>query len=126
MTKRGFQLPIRKNGDDGKATRIRHSTKGVVMGNADERLDKALLALSGEISTRDERQVTFFNGCSLSLLADDGVYWGTTPYGLDWCCDAGLRLGESLCRWIAYWNTPRTESGEPIAAASPSKRKGRS
>lgn len=79
-------------------------------GNA-MRLRHVLEELASEINVRDEREVIFYNGCWLSLSEDGGVYWGTDPYGRDWCCDAGQRLRGSLRNWITFWNAPRDELG---------------
>lgn len=73
-----------------------------------------LTELQDEIASMTEREVTFSNGCWLSLVEDGGMYWGTTPYGTDWGCEAGPRLKDSVGNWLAYWNAPRSESGSHL------------
>ena len=84
-------------------------------------IEDVLTALADEIYVRNEREAVLNNGCWLSLVEDDGLYWGTTPYGVDWACNAGSRLGERLCNWIVFWNTPRNEQGIPLDGGSLSR-----
>ena len=56
-------------------------------------------------------KVEFTNGCSLILVDDDGLFWGTSPYGLDWACNSNEGWVESVFRWLSYWNDDRDESG---------------
>lgn len=55
--------------------------------------------------------VEFSNGCSLTLKAVDGLYWGTNPYGNDWACNATPDFSAQVAGWLEYWDAPRDESG---------------
>ncbi|MGE6114327.1 hypothetical protein ACLHZ0_21440 [Aeromonas salmonicida] len=55
--------------------------------------------------------VEFSNGCSLTLEAVDGLYWGTNPYGNDWACNARPDFSENVAGWLEFWDAPRGESG---------------
>lgn len=58
--------------------------------------------------------ICFSNGCWLSLKDEDGFFWGTNPYGLDWACNAGANWVQSVLSWLSYWDEPRDETGSLI------------
>lgn len=58
--------------------------------------------------------VCFSNGCWLDLRDDNGMYWGTTPYGLDWGCNANENWITSVLTWLEFWDAPRDESGNLV------------
>lgn len=66
------------------------------------------------IKTNLGNSVEFSNGCWLSLEDDNGILWGEFPYGQNWCCNSGDGFIESVINWIAYWDEPRTETGELV------------
>lgn len=70
-----------------------------------------LQQLAPHISKSKGLSVTFHNGCWLSLQAEDGLYWGATPYGVDWACSASAGAHGAILRWIDFWNEPRDERG---------------
>ncbi len=70
--------------------------------------------LANLIKSNIGNSVEFSNGCWLSLKDDDGIYWGECPYGQNWCCNSDDGFIESVIKWIAYWDEPRTETGELV------------
>lgn len=56
----------------------------------------------------------FHNGCWIDLTEEDGMFWGSTPYGETWGCSAAGHFVESIVNWISYWDKPRTEPGALI------------
>lgn len=55
-------------------------------------------------------QVVFSNGCYLSLVDSDGVFFGENPYGQVWACNKKDYL-ESIKKWLLFWDEPRDERG---------------
>lgn len=78
--------------------------------------DPVLALVLGEIRKENASEVEFHNGCRLALPAQDGAYWGTTPYGTDWCCNAGSDAPQAISTWVQYWNDNRDEAGRLIIA----------
>ena len=60
------------------------------------------------------KYIKFSNGCYVSLSEDVGMFWGTTPYGLDWGCNADDAFIDSITDFVSYWNDPRDERGQLI------------
>lgn len=60
------------------------------------------------------KEIVFSNGCSLYLIDDDGVFWGTDPYGLDWACNVSQQWVQRVINWINFWNQNRDETGALI------------
>lgn len=58
--------------------------------------------------------VAFSNGCWISLRDDEEVFWGEAPYGTTWSCNSGQSFADAVVRWLAFWDEPRTETGELI------------
>lgn len=81
-------------------------------------LNDLLQQLASHISERKGQSVTFHNGCWLSLNAEEGFYWGVTPYGVDWACNASEDAEVAIRRWIDFWNDSRNEGGALISVAS--------
>lgn len=61
--------------------------------------------------------VQFFNGCWLSLVPDNGMYFAATPYGVDHFFAEG-RLENTLKEWLDYWDDDRDETGQLIERIS--------
>lgn len=59
-------------------------------------------------------RIRFSNGCYINLKDDNGVFWGTGPYGLDWICNSDESWIDSVCAWLKYWNENRDEAGNII------------
>lgn len=57
------------------------------------------------------KEIKCSNGCSLYLIDEEGLFWGVSPYGLDWACNSDDRWLESVLNWLSFWNEPRTETG---------------
>lgn len=74
---------------------------------------KALTKLHNEIRHLTDTEVTFHNGCWISLLPEGSMYFGTNPYGIDWFCDAS-RFDTALPTWIHFWNQHRDENSKLI------------
>jgi len=70
--------------------------------------------LRNEVSDCIDKIVCFSNGCWLDLREDNGLYWGTTPYGLDWACNANENWLTSVLTWLEFWDAPRDESGNLV------------
>lgn len=62
--------------------------------------------------------ILFSNGCSLSLINEGGVYWGSTPYGLDWACNADENWVDAVMSWLNFWDHPRRENGQLLDEAT--------
>lgn len=75
-------------------------------------VDEVLTLVGDEIRKESTSFVEFQNGCWLSLVAEDGAYWGTTPYGTDWACNADTSAPLAIRAWVQYWNEARDESGD--------------
>lgn len=75
-------------------------------------MDEKSLALS--IINHRGYFVEFENGCLVALNDDNGVYWGTSPYGSDWCCNSGEGYELRIINWLNYWNESRTENGSYV------------
>lgn len=58
--------------------------------------------------------IEFQNGCWLRLIEDNGIYWGVTPYGQDWACNADHEFLEKAMNWLNYWDENRTETGQLV------------
>lgn len=56
--------------------------------------------------------IEFSNGCWLNMVEDNGVFWGVTPYGQDWCCNVDINFVDVVFKWVLYWNEPRSENGQ--------------
>src|SRR5690554_3239355 len=82
-------------------------------------LTDLLQQLAPNISVRKGQSVTFYNCCWLSLNAEDGFYYGASPYGVDWACSASEGAEGSIQRWIDFWNEPRDEKGALIPLPGP-------
>lgn len=67
--------------------------------------------LAERIEARLGESVRFANGCYLSLTADQGMFWGESPYGTAWGCAAQPGFSLQVVRWLSYWDAPRTETG---------------
>ena len=52
-------------------------------------------------------KIQFFNGCIIWLTDDNGVFWGTDLYGLDWACNVSDNC-------VKYWDESRDETGALI------------
>lgn len=77
--------------------------------------DPALALVRDQIREETISAVTFHNGCWLALPAEDGMYWGITPYGTDWGCNAGPGAPQAISTWVQYWNDNRDEAGRLIS-----------
>ncbi|MDQ2077380.1 hypothetical protein [Marinimicrobium sp. ABcell2] len=77
--------------------------------------DPVLALVLGEIRNETASVFEFHNGCWLSLPAVDGMYWGSTPYGIDWGCNAGSGAPQAICTWVQFWNDNRDEAGRLIS-----------
>lgn len=60
------------------------------------------------------KNVKFFNGCTVCLMDDDGIFWGTDPYGLVWACYGSDNWVKSILNWFKYWDESRDETGALI------------
>lgn len=56
----------------------------------------------------------FSNGCSIYLTDDNGLLWGTTPYGQDWACNYREGWEGRVKAWLVYWDAPRDEWGHEL------------
>ncbi|MEV3801940.1 hypothetical protein RI528_00105 [Aeromonas veronii] len=56
-------------------------------------------------------RVDFSNGCTVFLMDDYGIYWGTNPYGVDHGWNADSDYLHKVIEWIEYWNVARDEQG---------------
>jgi hypothetical protein len=61
-----------------------------------------------------DKVVSFDCGCTIWLINDDGVFWGSDPYGNDWCCQADEDCIISIKNWVMYWSENRDETGSLI------------
>lgn len=72
---------------------------------------------TGNENLRDElagalgRKVDFSNGCWLDLNDDNGIFWGVTPYGVDWGCNSEEGWLDTVIKWLSFWNEDRDEQG---------------
>ena len=62
--------------------------------------------------------IAFWNGCWLSLVEDNGVFWGETPYGTTWACNAYQATTGCILEWLRFWDEPRDERGDLIGLTS--------
>lgn len=76
---------------------------------------KEMLAVS--IMENLGNNLQFSNGCWISLKDDNGIFWGVSPYGQNWGCNSGANAVTAIMNWIAYWDVPRTETGENVLLA---------
>ena len=60
------------------------------------------------------KKLVFANGCIVWLTEEEGLFWGTNPYGLDWACSVRHDWLEKVLAWVDYWSQPRDESGDLI------------
>lgn len=74
--------------------------------------NKELLAAS--INANMGKSVQFSNGCWISLKEEGGMFWGVSPYGLDWPCSTSGDAVSKIINWIVYWDKSRSETGELI------------
>lgn len=77
-----------------------------------------LALVSDEIRLQTTSAVEFHNGCWLALPAQGNAYWGTTPYGTDWSCNADTSAPGIIASWIHFWNETRDEAGGLIHSPS--------
>jgi hypothetical protein len=70
--------------------------------------------LIGSIKKQLGKNVTFSNGCYVSLVTDDGVFWGQCPYGTTWACNDTDGFADKIATWVDYWNAPRDETGTKL------------
>ena len=47
-------------------------------------------------------------------MDDDGIFWGTDPYGLVWACYGSDNWVKSILNWLKYWDESRDETGALI------------
>ena len=59
--------------------------------------------------------VNFDNGCFVSLIENEGLYWASNPYGVDTAFSPYGDWVEKILTWLEYWDADRTETGEIIA-----------
>lgn len=69
-----------------------------------EAVKEALGCMIGE-------RVEFSNGCTVFLIDDNDIYWGTNPYGLDHGWNADDSYICKVIKWLEYWNEARDEQG---------------
>lgn len=62
---------------------------------------------------RKEAHVCFSNGLQIWFNNDDGLYWGSDPYGLDFGISVEAWL-PTLMSKLDYWNVDRDEHGNEI------------
>lgn len=67
--------------------------------------------LLDEIKQNIGKEILFSNGCSISLVNEDGYYWGSDPYGSDWVCNNDTWAVNIIFSWVSRWNQPRNETG---------------
>ncbi|MCX4117206.1 hypothetical protein [Aeromonas hydrophila] len=72
-----------------------------------EAVRKALISMIGE-------RVDFSNGCTVFLIDDNGIYWGTNPYGIDRGWDVNEHYISNVIKWLEYWNEARDEQGRML------------
>lgn len=66
--------------------------------------------LIAHIKSKVGENITFWNGCQISLYEDNGAFIGTSPYGQEWSCSLD-NYAESIARWVEYWDNSRDETG---------------
>lgn len=72
-----------------------------------EAVREALISMIGE-------RVDFSNGCTVFLIDDNGIYWGTNPYGVDHGWNADGDYVRKVVAWLEYWNEARDEQGRML------------
>jgi len=60
------------------------------------------------------KKAVFTNGCIIWLEDDDGLIYGTDPYGKDWFATYNENIKDNIKNWLEYWDEDRTETGELI------------
>ena len=59
---------------------------------------------------REQAYCQFSNGCSIWFKDDDGVFWGSTPYGQDFAVNA-IDWLDTVTNILNFWNDDRDENG---------------
>jgi hypothetical protein len=70
--------------------------------------------LEAYIQSKKACTVEFHNGCVIHLISDDGLYWGNSPYGVEWACNADSQHVSTIATWVRYWDIARDETGRKL------------